>query len=324
MKKFKKALLGIMSLTLITSLVGCASSQPKNIVIGEGDWDSCAFHDQVAKIIIEEGYGVPVDTVVTDSPVQIAGLRTNDLDIVMEFWTENVETYEEDIANNYYTPLSTNFDDDMQGLYVPKYLVEGPDAIMPDLKSIEDLKKYAEYFPDPEGSGKGIIYGGPEGWMATEFLEKKMVEYGLDEYYVFKTIDSSATLSATLSAAYEKEEAWVGYNWEPTWIMGLYDMNLLEDSEYSPEDYEKGIGAFAAVNVQIVATPKFIEEYPEIAEFLSNYKSSSAITSSALAYMQENEAEADETAKWFLNENKDLLKEWVSEDAYNKIVEAIK
>ncbi|GAA0182670.1 ABC transporter substrate-binding protein [Clostridium sediminicola] len=318
MKKIKKLLLIIVSSILITSLAGCAS-QPKKIVIGEGDWDSCAFHDQVAKLIIEEGYGKSVDIVTADTAVMISGFKTKDIDLSMELWSDNVPTYDEDIAKGDYVILSTNYDDNMQGLYVPKYLIEEA----PDLKTVEDLKKYPNLFPDPEGSDKGIIYGGPEGWGATEFLHKKMKEYGLDESYSFKTIDSSATLSATLASAYEKGEPWVGYSWEPTWIMGKYDMVLLQDSEYSDENYEKGIGSFTSVDVQVAANSDFKDNYTEIADFLSKYKTSSKLTSNALAYMQENEAEADEAAKWFLNENKDLMKEWVTEDAYNKVIEAI-
>ncbi|MFA9399185.1 MAG: glycine betaine ABC transporter substrate-binding protein [Clostridiaceae bacterium] len=319
MKILKKILIAAMSLGLIINLVGCTST-PKKIIIGEGDWDSNALHDQIVKIIIEEGYGVPTDIIIVDSPVLISGLRTNDIDLSVEFWSDNILTYNDDISNGYYVELCTNFDDNMQGIYVPAYLVQGEDAIAPDLKTVKDLKNYSDLFPDPEGSDKGIIYGGPEGWLVTEFLHKKMIEYGLDEYYVFRTIDSSATLSATLSGAYEKGEPWVGYNWEPTWVMGLYDMVLLEDEEFSTDNFEKGIGSCPSVDVNVVATPKFIDEYPEIADFLSKYKTSSKLTSEGLAYMQKNGAEKEETAKWILNENKDLLKGWVSEDAYDKVI----
>ncbi|WP_461205453.1 ABC transporter substrate-binding protein [Clostridium sp. DL1XJH146] len=322
MKIIRKLLVVTMSLTLILSLFGCATESDK-IVFGEGDWDSNALHDQIAKLVIEEGYGVPVDIVIADTAVMISGLKTKDIDLSTEFWSDNVPTYEEDIANGHYVELSTNFDDNIQGLYVPSYLVEGENAIAPDLKTVEDLKNYPELFPDPEGSDKGIIYGGPEGWMATGFLDKKMIEYGLDEYYSFKSIDSSATLSATLSSAYEKGEPWVGYNWEPTWVMGLYDMVLLEDTEYTPENFENGIGSFPSVDVTVVATQEFIDDYPEITEFLSKYKTSSEFTNQGLGYMHENEVEPDEAAKWLLSENKDLLKGWVPEDIYDKVISAI-
>lgn len=318
----KKVITMVMSLVLILSLSAC-SGQKEPIVIGEGDWDSNAFHDQVVKIIIEEGYGVETEIVTADTAIMVSGLKTQDIDVSMELWSDNVPTYDDDIAAGDYVELATNFDDNTQGLYVPTYMVEGDDAPAAGLVTVKDLKDYVDLFPDPENPDKGIIYGGPEGWSATAMLHNKMEAYGLDEFYTFKTIDSNSTLSATLSGAYEKGEAWLGYNWEPTWIMGMYDMTLLEDSAYSPEDFEQGIGAFPSVDVTVVATKGFEEEYPEVADFLSNYTTSSAITSQALGYMQANEVEADETAKWFLNENMDLWKPMVSDEAAEKIEAAI-
>ncbi|MCG8502522.1 MAG: ABC transporter substrate-binding protein [Firmicutes bacterium] len=327
-RKMAGLLASIMLIFILTSCAtdgenGKGATDEKPIVFGEGDWDSNAFHDQVVKIIIEEGYGGQVDIVSADTAVMISGLKRKDIDVVLELWSDNVPTYQDDIKNGEYVELAVNFDDNMQGLYVPTYMVEGDNAIAPDLKTVEDLKKYAELFPDPEEPEKGIIYGGPEGWGATEFLHKKMKAYGLEEYFNFKTIDSSATLSATLASAYEKGQPWVGYNWEPTWIMGLYDLTLLEDTPYSAENYAKGVGAFASVDVMVVCANDFEERHPEIAGFLKNYTTSSSLTSAGLAYMQSNEVEADEAARWFLKENEDLWKSWVTEEAYGKIKKAI-
>jgi len=324
MKKISKlAVLTASVVLILTALAACTGAQQDPIVIGEGDWDSNMLHDQIVKIIIEEGYGYETDIVLADTAVIISGFKSKDMDFAMEIWSDNIPTYPEDIANGDYVELSVNFDDNMQGLYVPTYLVEGDDALAPNLKTVEDLKEYADLFPNPEDSSVGMIYGGPEGWLATAFLHSKMESYGLDEMYEFRSIDSGATLAATLASAYEKGEPWVGYYWEPTWIMGIYDMTLLEDSEYSAEDYEMGIGAFPTVDVTVVATPEFVEEYPEVAEFLSNYTTSSQLVSDALGYMQENGVEADEAAEWFIKENSDLVKSWLPDDVYEKVTASL-
>mgnify|MGYP000885895574 CR=1 FL=1 len=59
----------------------------------------------------------------------------------------------------------------------------GIEASAPDLKTVEDLEKYASVFPDPEGPGMGRIFGGIPGWEVTEILEKKVEAYGLTEMY---------------------------------------------------------------------------------------------------------------------------------------------
>lgn len=321
----KRLLLIFFSLLLLFS-TGCqqeAVEQKRPIIIGEGDWDSNAFHDQVINYIIEHGYHQKTEIVTADTAVLIASMKTKDIDLSAELWSDNVPTYAEDIQNNVYQELSTNFDDNNQGLYIPRYLIEGDNAPAKGLNTVKDLKDYKDLFPDPENPEKGIIYGGPEGWKATEFLHNKMKVYGLDQYYSFKPIDSNATLSATLTSAYEKKEAWLGYNWEPTWIMGLYDMVLLEDEAYSIKNWDKGIGSFPQVKVTVVAIPEFVQDFPDIADFLSHYQTSSALTSQALAYMQENEAEADQAAIWFLQEHPEIWKEWVPADVAQKIEAAL-
>jgi glycine betaine/proline transport system substrate-binding protein len=322
-KTIKSVLVIMMAFILVLSLAACGKEEEKTIILGEGDWDSNAFQDEVVKIIIEEGYGVNVDTVTTDTAVMISSMKTESLDVCLEVWSDTVLTYEEDIANGDYIELAVGFDDNMQGLYVPRYMVEGENAVAPDLKTVEDLKKYPDLFEHPEDPERGIIYGGPEGWAATAFMYNKMEAYGLDEMYDFRTIDSSSTLAATLSGAYQKQESWVGYYWEPTWVLGLYDMVLLEDSEYSVENFKAGVGAFPAVDVTVTATPKFVDENPKLVEFFKNYSTSSLIISEALAYMQENEVEASAAAIWFLQEKQDSWKNWVSDEIFNKVLASL-
>jgi glycine betaine/proline transport system substrate-binding protein len=318
LRKMNKIFSLFLLITVVVVLSAC-QSRGEEITFSEGDWDSNAFHNQVAKFIIENGYGVDVNIVLADTSIMVSALKAQNIDAALEIWSDNIPSYNNDLENNEYEQVSINFADNEQGLYIPAYLQEA----YPGLVSVTDLLDYAHLFPDPEGSDKSIIYGGPEGWAATIFLHDKMSFYGLDELYNFKTIDSGATLSATLASAYAQEKPWVGYNWEPTWIMGLYEMVLLEDSEYNPEDFAMGKGAFPSVDVTVVVRNEFQADYPEIYEFLSNYKTTSALTSEALAYMQENSVEADVAAIWFLNNYKELWSQWLPEDIYNKVIDAL-
>ncbi|MCF7927306.1 MAG: ABC transporter substrate-binding protein [Candidatus Izimaplasma sp.] len=313
----KKILLFLLTVFAVFTFTACVPEE--TIKVGEGSWASNAFHDQVAKLIIEEGYGVDVNVVPADTSVMVTALKTNDVNLTMELWSDNVPTYKDDIAAGEYVKASTNFDDNLQGIYIPAYLQEE----YPGLQTVEDLKDYAHLFPNPEGGDKGIIYGGPTGWSATAFLNNKIPAYGLDEFYTFKTADSTAALNSTLASAYASEDPWVGYNWEPTWAMGLYDMVLLEDTPYNEADFAEGIGAFPTVDVNVVVDSEFEENYPEIFEFLTHYETTSDITSSALAYMEENDLKAEDAAVWFLQNNEDIWAEWVTDDAYDNIIDAI-
>lgn len=312
-------LLSVFLFLFVGLMLTACTPKTDVLIFGEGDWDSNVFHDQVAKFIIENGYDTEIDVVSSDTAISISALKSGNIDVALEIWSDNLPSYPDDLEQNLYQELAVNFDDNMQGLYIPAYLQEAN----PGLVSVMDLKDYTHLFPDPDGSGKGIIYGGPEGWGATEFLQSKMTAYELDDLYVFRTIDSGATLSATLASAYSQEKAWVGYNWEPTWIMGIYDMVLLEDTPYNSEDYANGIGAFASVKVTVVVRNDFDTDYPEINAFLSNYETSSALTNQGLGYMQEHDGDGEAAAIWFLQNNESLWKDWVTVDAYNKIIEAL-
>jgi len=309
-----KKLLTVFSLFFVVGMLGACETED-TIIVAQADWESIEFHNEVVRILIEEGYGVKVETVPADTAVMVAGLRTSDIDLSMEVWSDNIPTYQEELEAGNFVELSVNFDDNKQGLYIPRYLYEQYSG----LRTVRDLIDYVHLFPNPEGGDKGIIYGGPDGWSATEFLELKMEAYGLDEYFEFRTIDSSATLNATLAGAYANEEPWVGYNWEPTWALGLFDLVLLDDEPFTEEDFVQGIGAFPTVRVTVAVDRTFEDRYPEITEFLRNYTTSSDITSEALAYMQENSVEADAAARWFLTNYESLWTSWVPTEVADRV-----
>lgn len=314
MKKF--FIFGLLSLGLF-GLAACDSSD--ELVFGQGDWDSNAFHDEVARFIIENGFDIRTRSVMSDTAVTVQSLRSGDLDVSMEIWSDNIPSYPDDIAAGLYQELSVNFDDNAQGLYIPRYLYDA----YPGLRTVQDLPDYIDLFKTDDSGDKGVIYGGPEGWSATIFLNDKMEALGLDEYFEFRTIDSNAILSATIADAFNNELPWVGYNWEPTWVMGIYDLVLLDDDEYSPEAFEQGLGAFPSVRVNVVVRPGFADEYPEIAAFLSSYQTSSDLTSDALGYMIENEVEAYDAALWFLDNYRDMWTAWLPTDVADSVLAAL-
>ena len=127
---------------------------------------------------------------------------------------------------------------------------------------------------------------------------------------------SESALATAITSAYEKGEPIAAYYWEPTWLLGLYDMVLLEDEPFDEETYMEGKTEMPAVTVTVGVSNDFAddEDNKELIDFLSNYETSSALTSEGLAYMQETDASYEETAKWFLNEHPELLDAWLSEE----------
>ena len=64
------------------------------LIFADAGWDSIQFHNYVAQLIIENGYGYKTDTMSGSTPITVAGLVKGDIDIYMELWTTNsAETY---------------------------------------------------------------------------------------------------------------------------------------------------------------------------------------------------------------------------------------
>lgn len=322
------ALLAVLVFAL-GMVAGCSSEKqtPKEtIVFADIGWDSIVFNNRIAQFIIENGYGYKTDSIPGESIPMIQGLIKGDVDVDMEMWVQNhQEAYDSGIQSGNLIDLGTNFNDNTQGLYVPTYVIKGDPArgikpMAPDLKSIDDLPKYWELFRDPEDPQKGRILGAVPGWDADKILSKKMETYDLNKTYNLFRPGSSAALDSSLVAAYEKGEPWLGYNWEPTWIVGKYDLTLIEEPPYNKEQWDKDYGcAFPSVDVNIVIHKDLPQKAPEVVEFLKKFSLNSSIISEALAYMQDNNASAEDAAMWFLKEKSDIWTKWVSEDTANKV-----
>lgn len=324
----KRAVSILLLITIIlTTIVGCSKEAKTDRVISFADagWDSVRFHNAVAATIIEELWGYSWTEITGSTPVTYQGLLSGEIDVHMEIWSANIASYEEDKAEGRFQELSTNFNDNYQGIYVPRYVIEGDpergiEPLAPDLKYVWDLKDYPHIFKDDENPGMGRIYGAIPGWEVDQILYNKYLHYGLDENFIYFRPGSDASLAAAITAAYERGEPIAAYYWEPTWLLGMYDMVLLQDEPYNPDTYLEGETEIPPVNVTIGVSNDFYQEgHEEVVEFLSNYQTSSALTSEALAYMQETGADYIDTAKWFLQEHSELIDQWLKPEDAEKI-----
>ncbi len=323
-------LIGVLLAGTACSQEDKADNEKPKLVLADSGWDSIRFHNDVAKIILEKGYGYKTEVKMGSTPVCFTGVSMGDIDIYMETWSDNIGKYSETIESGDVLELGVNFGDNRQGYYVPTYLIKGDpergiEALAPDLKSVEDLPEYWELFRDPEDKTKGRIYGAIPGWAADEIIADKMDSYNLSDTYNLFRPGSDTALSSSIVKAMEEGTPWVGYYWEPTWIMGKYDMTFIEEPAFSKEKWGDGYKCeFPPCRVTICVSKEMPEKAPEVCEFLKKYKTSSALTSRALAYMQDNNVGTEEVAIWFLKNNKDMWSQWVTEDVAQKVEEALK
>ena len=312
----KKFLL-ILLLTLTVFFISCTAKEKAaketTIVFGDVSWDSVQVHNRIMAFIIENGLdGYKADFMPGDTLPIINGLIQGDIDVDMESWHSNFpEVYKKGIDSGDLIDLGKNMPDAPQGWWVPRYLVEGENAAAPNLKSVKDLIQYAELFKDPEDPSKGIVYAGVAGWSQLAISEKIFNENKLEDTFNFGIAGSNAALAGTMAGAYAKKEAWVGYYWAPTAIMGKLDMIRLKGSEYEA----------AAVN--ILVNKDMPEKAPDIVEILKKYSTSVADNNEFLSQMDNNDWTTEETAIWFLKNKESLWTQWVSKDVAEKVKAAL-
>lgn len=302
----------------------------KEIVFADAGWDSIRVHNTIAQTIIENGYGYETDVITGSTATTYQGLRTADIHVYMEAWTDNIkEIYEESIEEGDVVELSVNFNDNTQGLYVPAYVIEGDDErgiepLAPELRTVEDLKKYPEVFEDPENRSKGRIINAPSGWEVNDHISRKFETYDLDEKFTNFMPGSDSAIVASLVDAYNKGEGWVGYYWSPTSVTAQYDLVLLEEAPYDEAEWNETAGTEFPPNDVTVAVHKDLpEQAPEVVDFLSNYVTSSELTEVALLYMVEHDVDHIEAALWWLKEYEDVWTNWVPEDVADKVKESL-
>lgn len=329
MKRTIKRILPLLMAALLM-VAGVGTAQAKSTtVFGDAGWDSMKFHNAVAMFIAENAYDMKVSEISGSTAITYNALKTGDIDVYMETWTDSIAPYEEDVKNGDVIELGVNYDDNIQGLYVPRYVIEGDkergiEPMAPDLKTVEDLKNYSNLFVDLEDPGMGRIYGAISGWQIDEIMRNKVEFYGLDEMYNYMDPGSDPALAAAIASAYEKGQPIVAYYWEPAWITGKYDLVLLEDAPYDAELYQKGECECPAIRLTVAVNPEFYKNNPEFSEFLSNYRTSSQLTSDALAFINDNDAEYEDAAIWFLKEHDELLNQWLPQEKADLVREALK
>ncbi|TFG83833.1 MAG: ABC transporter substrate-binding protein [Erysipelotrichales bacterium] len=315
----KKSFILLLLLSLSLMFSGCSTSgtKDKTVVFADAGWDSIQLHNAVAGYVLEKGFGFTWSQVTGSTAITYQALKDGEIDVYMEVWTDNLAPYNQDLAAGLFDEYGVNYDDNAQGLYVPRYVIEGDAArgivaSAPSLVTVADLKNYPEVFKDDEDPSKGRVYGGIPGWEVDKILFNKYNYYGLDENFVYFRPGSEAALTSVLSAAYEKGDAIVGYYWDPTWMLAKYDFVKLEDAPYSEMDFKEGKTAFAAVKVTVAARKDFDTEYPDAAAFLKKYSTTSALNSQMLLHMQETGDNVVKTSIWFMKQHPELLTAWLN------------
>ncbi len=304
------------------------------IVFGELGYDSADILTDLARFVLEAGFGCETDAIPGATLPILQGVVRGDIDVDMEVWTDNTPPFwREAMAAGTIRELSPVFDDAEQGFYVPRYLVEGDaergiEPLAPDLRSVFDLPQYAELFRDPEQPDKGRFYNCVIGWYCEGVNNVKMVVYELEDHFTNFRPGTGIALETTMATAYARGEPWLGYYWEPTGIMGRLDMLRLEEPPYDEECFEH-MNIMAEADTPELATTAcdypivvavvglgadFADTIPgPIETFLDAMQLPTETINELLAYIEEHDASTQDTALFFLRERPEMWEAWLAD-----------
>lgn len=333
-------------LVLATFLFAPGRIQPQSsdcgrVVFGGLDWDSSRFHVAVAGYILKHGMGCEVDVIPGTTTPLLAALGRGDVDVLMEVWAQNYrDAWNKLKKSGEVLEAGVNFPDATQGFFVPTYLVKGDpergiEAKAPGLKTIFDVKKYKHLFRDPEMPEKGRFLNCILGWSCEDVNTKKFYAYNLDEDFTNFRPGTGAALAAQIASHYEKGEPFFTYYWGPTWLLGKYDLTMIQEPDYDPDIWENLVSvkdpkdatratAYPVVKVVIGLNRKFAKKNPRLKEFFQSYETTADMTNKALAYIREKKGRTiQDSAQNFLRERPDVWREWVEEDVREKVEERL-
>lgn len=304
------------------------------VTIASMNWASAELLAEVDKFILQNGYDCDSSVVLGDTvPTLTSMAEKGQPDVAPESWTslqppitqKNVDEGKLLIAGKSFT------EGGVQGIYVPKFIVDEH----PEIKTIADAVKHPELFPHPEEPSKGAWSAGPQGWGGTIIASQYYKAYKV-EGAGFNLVDtgSAAGHDGSIIRAYERKKGWIGYYWDPTSLLGKYEMVRLsagvpyDAAEWNrcnkvencadPKPNEWPVDA-----VNTIVTKSFADRSGPAFEYLKTRSWPNALVGRMLAWMADNQATGADGAKEFLKKNPDVWTKWVAPQAVEKIKSAL-
>ena len=329
MSRLSKAALAAL---MAAGLAGGAEAACEKVTIAEMTWGSAAVAAHVEDIILAEGYGCETEIVPGDTvPTVTSMTEKNEPDIAPEVWINSArEVVEMAVAEGRLQIAGEILSDGgEEGWWVPDYVI----ADNPDLTTLQAVLGRPDLFPDKEEPGMGRFYTCPSGW-ACEIINGNLYKaFDVEEAgFTLFNPGSGEGLAAAIAGAYEKRQPIFAYYWAPTSLLGKYPMVKLGGMMHDPETWscttdidcaEPMPNMYPKSEVLTVVTSSFAEAAPEAFEFVSRVSWSNPVLNGVLAWKDDNQATARETAEYFLMNHEDVWSAWVSEEVAARVKSAL-
>ncbi len=279
-------LTGLALATGAALTAGAAQAQDKGSVhLAYVEWASEVASTNVVRAVLEQA-GYEVDLTSLSAAAMWQSVATGDADAIVAAWLPTTHADYMERVGDEVVDLGVNLDGTKLGLVVPAYS---------DVDSIAELDEHADAF-------NGKITGIDPGAGIMGLTEEVVETYELEEMEVQS--GSGATMTAALESAIQNEEQIVVTGWTPHWMFARWDLKYLDD----PENVYGG-----AEQIHTIARQGLEEDMPEAYAILDAFEWTPEQMGEVMLMNQADDADPYENAKQWVEENQDLVQEWLPE-----------
>ncbi len=334
MKTIPTLLAGLLLAVGLASTDTAASKDPAApIHFGAIGWESGAFTTEILRLIAEHGYGYATDTLPGSTVSMEVALARNDLQVIAEEWAGRSPAWVKAEQAGQVFALGDTVKNAEEGWWVPTYVIKGDPArglkpLAPELRSVDDLKRYPQVFRDPESPDKGRFLNSPSGWTSETVNSQKLKAYGLDGLYNNFRSGSGAALDAEIASSIRRGQPVLFYYWSPSPLIGRYDLVRLAEPAYDAKAWATLMDAknpnpqgsqSLPAKLSIGVSKAFRESYPDLVAVFEKVDLPIDRLNKALAQMNETRQPPREAAKAFLRANPDVWKPWLPAEHAAKV-----
>lgn len=340
------ALVPLLGVALTTAACGGGETQtapaaeaPKakpTITLAEQPTTVQLVENHIAKFIIENAYGYPVEGVETVTAVWQVVHAKGQIDVTLDVWPQYyLDWYKKETAAGNIIDLGQQYEGGPQGFIIPKSVAE-----QHNIKTIEDMKRpeVVALFKDVEDPTKGAFINCIIGWQCAEINRAKMAGYGLDKYYNLISPGSAGAMDAALAGPAKRKQPVFGYYWAPTALFGAYDWYMLEEPPNTKECWAevtkgqfdrtytpKQVCAYSNEPVTKTVHKSFLQKAPDVVELLRKMNMGLDPLNQTLAWVVENDIKDnwERAAVYYFRTFEDRWTTWMPADKVQRVKEAL-
>lgn len=286
--------------------------EKSTIVLAENPWDGSSLNTAVARILLEDELGYPVEVISLDEGATWPAIAAGDVHANLEQWPSghgaDIETYIDTglIDNGGLLGVTGAI-----GWWIPTYLVEANPALA-TWEGFND-PDVAALFATAETGDKGQFLIGDPSYVT--FDEAIITNLGLP----FQTVvgGSEAALMTSIESAFANEDAILFYFWTPHSVHDAFDLTRVALPDVTPECEDAAVNApdeYACdypddVLFKIIS-PDLADQAPDADALLRSFNYTSADQISMLAAV-DGGLTIDEAAQAWVDANEAVWSAWI-------------